>query len=69
MKIDTVHDNIIEKESLEYLRGTLWNFLVIGNFLDLSQKKLTKKAKVYKNHTKSDFSFDFRKLVQKTNVA
>ena len=27
LKIDTVHDHIIEKESLDYLCGTPWNFL------------------------------------------
>ena len=32
LKIGILHNHVIEKESLEYLRGTLWDFLDIGIF-------------------------------------
>ena len=47
LKIDTVHDHIIEKECLEYLRGTLWDFLDIVIFSANLFVKMNKKTKKY----------------------
>ena len=58
LKIDTVHDHIIEKECLEYLRGTLWDFLDIGIFLAHFLKG-TKNKKVFKNRLKTIFPLIF----------
>ena len=69
LKIGILHYHLIEKESLEYLRGTPWHFLDIGFFSARFQIRGTKKRKLCKKSPKNDISIDFRILLQKTKVA
>ena len=59
LKIGILHDSIIEKESLEYLRGTLWNFLDIGIFRPFFRKNELKNEKYAKNRPKMTFPLIF----------
>ena len=46
LKIGILHNHVIEKESLEYLRGTPWHFLDIGFFSGPFADKRNKKTKI-----------------------